>query len=231
MKNRATFAGIFMTALGIASGCAVDSGNEADEGGVTTNQQTPPFIIEASERYLSHTFGDWSNYADAVVLAEVVSEQRIEPAADETSPQRYPVGRTIAIDVAEVYWQRGGLAAPRQFEMKAWGWMTLETGEERPSVGERASRLEVGHRYLLALDEAGTDAKDELWTVLGSGASLPADSVMGVGEHEAQIVREPPERNSDSGQVAEAVAGLEPDAAGALIAKRIDGLTQSARRG
>lgn len=219
--------GATVAMLSIAAGCTSDPGSDARATDASPSEAHAPAIIEASERYLSHTFEDWSRQADAVVLAEVVSERRREPVADATSPKRYPVGRTIAVEVAEVYWQRKGHATPDQFEMNAWGWMALETGEERPSVGERSARLEVGHRYLIALDDADADADEALWTVLGSGAGLPADSVIGVGEHEAQIVREPGPRNTDSMQVADAVAGLDPDAAGALIADRLNALSQA----
>lgn len=226
-RRHRSILGATVATLSIASGCSSDAGSDAGAADAATSEGRAPVIIEASERYLSHTFEDWLRQADAVVLAEVVSERRREPVADATSPKRYPVGRTIAVEVVEVYWQREGHATPDQFEMNAWGWMALETGEERPSVGERSARLEVGHRYLIALDDAGAGAKEALWTILGSGAGLPADSVIGVGEHEAQIIREPGPRNTDSDQVADAVARLDADAAGALIAQRLNALSQA----
>ncbi|MFS3127321.1 hypothetical protein ACLM5J_02845 [Nocardioides sp. Bht2] len=168
-------------------------------------------LLDAMEAYPSRTFEDWRAHADAVVLAEVVSERRVEPLEDATAPKRFPVSRKIAIKVSDVYWERPGANPPAEFEMEAFGWMTLENDEEVPMVAPDASRLEVGHRYLLAVHdiERATRAGDVVrWTVLGSGGALPADAQIGVGELEARKVAAPEQRSAESEVVADALAGL-----------------------
>src|SRR5687768_6425098 len=55
---------------------------------------------------------DWVSYADAVVVATVDSERRIEPTAEEVRLGEGLVGRTLTLSVSDVLWQsRTGDAA------------------------------------------------------------------------------------------------------------------------
>lgn len=193
----------------LAQGCSAVA-DDPDSKPRPTAEPSAVFL-DAMEAYPSRTFEDWRTHADAVVLAEVVSERRIEPVEDATAPKRFPVSRNIAVKVHDVYWERPGANPPAAFEMEAFGWMTLENGDEVPMVAPDASRLEVGHRYLLAVHdiERAARAGDVVpWTVLGSGGALPADTQIGVGELEARKVAAPEERRAESEIVAEALAGL-----------------------
>lgn len=191
--------------------CLADDATLTSGSGACRRGAAP--CASAFEDHPSTTFEDWAENADAVVLARVTGERRREPADDHTEPGRYPVSRDVTVQVSAVYWQRGPRRVPKVFEMAAWGWMAAKDGAERPIVAPGASRLQEGHEYLVALDWRRG------WTVLGSGATLPADGVVGVGEQEGRLVVRADERRAESADVAEAVAGLAPDEAGRLIGR------------
>jgi hypothetical protein len=151
------------------------------------------FFVSPLEETASETIPDWASQADVVVKASVVSEAHPPPVDSETvgQPGMELVGRTVTLQVSGVIWQSPSMTRPdpTTFSVEAYGWMQADDGTEREVATEGTSRLEVGHQYVLALiwREAECSPGDPTvpahWSVLGSGAALPADgNTIGVGE-------------------------------------------------
>lgn len=185
----------------------------------------PPIRITTfSEIYSSATPADWATTADHIAEVTVVDEQQGREEANA-------VERLVTIRVDRTRWSRPGSAAlPQTFQMPAFGWVRTDAGLAELVVPD-ASRIEPGHRYLMALIklEPRCNADDGLvdrggWSVIGSGGSVPFDGAdIGQGEVEGangQAVNGPP------GSVLEA-AETAPDAA--AIVEIVDDATASQR--
>lgn len=151
-------------------------------------------LVDGAEVTASSTVEDWARVADYVVLATVTSEQRIEPVRSETSDDGDDlVGRDVTVEVDKGLWRAADVSRdqPAVFAMPAFGWERTAAGDEIELAPQGGSRLEVGHRYVLAItwkaEECSTDGEDipPRWTLIGSSGALPADGgVVGEGEFE-----------------------------------------------
>ena len=153
------------------------------------------FFVQPLEENASETVPDWASGADLVVKAVVTAERAIEPRESETSEEDGfdLVGRTVSLKVSDVIWRSPNATEPNPttVTMDAFGWMRSDDGSEREVAVEGASRLEPGHQYVIALQWRDTEQAPgdptvpAHWSVLGSGAVLPADGgTIGVGEFE-----------------------------------------------
>jgi hypothetical protein len=128
------------------------------------------------------TLTDWKSYGDAIAAIDVAAE-RSEPTPREVAETGEGlINRTITVRVTRIYWRAvGSRPTPATFDMLAWGWVVHDR-RRTPTVSSGSPRLEVGHRYLVALlwFRGG-------WTTLGSGAEMPFDGgVVGRGEWEGR---------------------------------------------
>lgn len=144
---------------------------------------SPILITSFHETYSSATPADWATTADHVADVTVTDE-------DKGARAGVGVERIVAIRVDKVRWSRSGaLPLPGAFEMPALGWVDTHKGLAELAV-PNASRIEPGHRYLMALIhlEPRCNADDGLvlaggWSVIGSGGTVPFDQGdLGSGE-------------------------------------------------
>lgn len=152
-----------------------------------------PFYVEAAEMVTSVTAEDWAAAADVVVAGTVVSETALEPPKSETEVgvEHQLIGRSVTVDVFEVLWRSpdATVANPTTFTMDAFGWARSDDGTREVTVHD-SSRLEVGHKYVMALvwqpaQCAEGDRIPAAWTWIGAGGVIPADKyVLGAGEVE-----------------------------------------------
>lgn len=111
--------------------------------------------------------------------------------------QKYREGtieRSVTLRVDTVLWSAPDAPqpVPAVIEEPAYGWV-LRQGRETRFVLEATSRLELGHRYLVAQewldDPCSDDSRIRLWAGLGWGGVIPFDTdVLGVGEYEGRTI-------------------------------------------
>ena len=149
------------------------------------------FHLDGIARYPTETAADWASVADFVATATVTSEKELPRATSETvSEDSDLIGRTVAVKVDDVLWRSPTTQRelPGSFRLGTLGWMQTASGKQEAAFAD-ASRIEVGHQYVLALVWAraecaqGDDPSPAGWSLIGSGGALPADGeVIGNGE-------------------------------------------------
>jgi hypothetical protein len=188
-------------ALAVAAACTTPNRAEqspASTGPTSTHVSNAPDTVvmgEGSDRTASRTASDWATYADHVLVVTVVGEIRQPASKKEIERGKGLIGRTVKLQVDKMLWSAPDAPqpAPTSLDLSVAGWIF----NNNSGVGERkialrdASRLEVGHTYIKALewidDPCFDDAKRGTWEGLGSGDSIPFDAgVLGAGEFEGQ---------------------------------------------
>lgn len=180
-------------ALMLCAGCAGvgDDPSEPTTEGSPSDRATVQAM--PSDRLPSTTPQDWVTYADAVVLVDVTDEERLPTEAYREDGEG-PIDREVSLAVAGVVWHRPGAPdVPPLITYSALGWQAQAgQGLEEASilVSDDRPRIEVGHRYVMAIewdpvdcDEGGTGVVPASWRGLGAGSSIPYDDgQLGVGE-------------------------------------------------
>jgi hypothetical protein len=131
-------------ATSVLSACSDSGGSVASDSSV--------IHAEGSGRLPDNTVVDWVSYADAVVVATVLSEQAIPVRADLLTPAGAGVqGRTLSLRIDRRIWNRSGARpVPAQLQIESGGWVIRNFVEKRPFTVGRV-RLEVGSAYLMPL--------------------------------------------------------------------------------
>ncbi|MFF5369506.1 hypothetical protein [Streptomyces sp. NPDC013187] len=140
----------------------------------------------SKEALPSYTATDWVSYGDQVAVVHVAAEHEESGLAQaEAEAGEGYVVRSIDLRVKERVWARSGVAAlPDALSVVADGW-ALDGDQRTPLAPQDASRLEVGHDYVIAFARFS----DDEWAPLGSGGVLPYDNGrIGQGEFEGQNV-------------------------------------------
>ncbi|WP_327696634.1 hypothetical protein [Streptomyces sp. NBC_00459] len=142
-------------------------------------------IAESKDAIPSTTGTDWVSYGDHAAVVQVTAEHEMPADEEEIAAGEGYLSRTVDLDVKERVWSRAGVTAlPSTLTIVADGWSFK--GDTKTRVGSHeASRLEVGHNYLVSL----AHFSDGEWSTLGTGGILPYDnSEIGQGEYEGSTV-------------------------------------------
>ena len=182
------------------------------------------------DRTASTTAEDWATYADHVVVVTVAAEAKGSRGEWEQKYGEGMVGRSVTLRVDKVIWSAPDASqpVPAVMEEPAHGWV-LRKGRESRFVLEGTSRLERGHRYIVAWewldDPCSADSRIGLWAGLGSGGVIPFDTdVLGVGEYEGGIVALQEARTALSG------SGIRGQVVGKAPAALTDALNEATPR-
>lgn len=181
-------------------------------------------FVHLDDKYPSDYPEDWTSHAEHVVTVTAMREDKVEPLDEELERGEGIIGRVVNLRVEEVLWSQDG--APRvpetvQWDALGWSFSDGDLSDPVPMVASGTPRVEVGHKYVIALnfeDDRCDDPEAGTWTGLGSGGVLPADEgVLGVGESEGVIrdgrrakttARTPNERSTDAQRpIAESMVG------------------------
>ena len=189
-----------LAAAGVASASLVatvvhTTSIDAPAGPTLDSAESGPRIVLAhgSDRYPSDTAEDWVTYADHVVVARAASEVENPPDRSEVELGEGIVGRNVQMVVQQVLWSAPDApqAAPTSWDRTSMGWHFRESVSSRTRMGIRnASRVEVGHTYVLAIQWAHNPCQpgEGEWLGLGTGSTIPYDDgVLGVGEFEGEV--------------------------------------------
>ncbi|GAA4685303.1 hypothetical protein GCM10023347_45680 [Streptomyces chumphonensis] len=128
----------------------------------------------------SASAADWATHADHVVVLDVTHE---EPRG---GPDAFGYrGRSVTARVAEGLWSREAAPAlAADVTLRVDGWYEADGGGRREAGVEAASRIEPGHRYVVALVVEGRTAEP-----VGVDAVVPCDGgTVGAGEFEGRTV-------------------------------------------
>lgn len=179
--------GLGLVVAATATTLVLDRGAERD-----ANAGPRVIYAEGADRRPSETAQDWVTYADYVVTVRAVAENEIPPAAIDLARGEGIILRDVTLKVDSIVWARPNpaRAAPDEFHWTAFGWhFTDGDAGNRVEMAERgASRIELGHTYVMALEwePARCDVGDRTpgrWRGLGDGAILPYDgATLGQGE-------------------------------------------------
>jgi hypothetical protein len=180
---------IFLTTVGL--GFVTASGSNAPD------ETTPgPVYFQAEDHLPSESAEDWVRGADFVVAVTAVEETDQPISRDTLEEEEGIIGRDVTLLVDEVLWRRPDtkVATPETITWSAAG-STFSGGnleKRQQMIGVGAPRIEVEHRYLLAIRwepgcRVGVDDVPARWAGLGAGAVLPFDEgVIGNGEFEGR---------------------------------------------
>lgn len=153
-------------------------------------------LAAAADRLPNETATEWTTYADYVAVVTVSAQHELPPTDTELSQGQGLILRSITVDGGNVLWSKPAARdLPNTLEQIAFGWK-FGNGDvqDREKVGVNgASRMEVGHTYIMALQ--WTDARcspgDKVpagWRGLGSASTLPYDNqIVGQGEMEGAV--------------------------------------------
>jgi hypothetical protein len=156
-----------------------------DTRGQQTGRPGDIILAESKDAVPSDTATDWVSYGDHAAVVHVAAEHELAADSEETTAGEGYLPRTVDLRVKERVWSRSGAAAlPNTLSITADGWSIK--GDTKIRVGSHeASRLEVGHDYLVSL----AHFDDGEWSTLGTGGILPYDSgEVGQGEFEGETV-------------------------------------------
>ncbi len=197
MERKATVMALVVVALGV-SGCGYNAGPTASStGGRPTQTVAAPVVLgEGRDRTGSRSASDWASSAEFVVAVTVVNEVRGKIANEDLEREEGMISREVVLRVDRLIWtaESGKVEAPQEIRQQAAGWVFNNnngTGE-RPFALTNASRLEVGHSYVTALDwvddPCSKDVMKGSWVGLGAFGTIPFDSgILGLGEVEGRI--------------------------------------------
>ncbi|MFD9434969.1 hypothetical protein [Streptomyces sp. NPDC060002] len=140
---------------------------------------------ESKDAIPSRTASDWVSYGDQAAVVHVAAEHEGVADSEEVTAGEGYLSRTIDLQVKERVWSRSGSTAlPDTLSIVADGWEFKDDGRLRVS-SQDASRMEVGHDYLVSF----AHFSDGEWSTLGTGAILPYDnSEVGQGEYQGSTV-------------------------------------------
>lgn len=155
--------------------------------GSPANPSRPILVSSFHETYGSDTPQQWASNADHIAEVTITGEKRGTQEAGW-------VNRIVTVKVDATRWSRAGATElPATFDMKSWGWTTSSDGLQEVAAKD-ASRVEPGHRYIMALIrlQPRCNADDGIvteggWTIIGSHGVVPFDGGQ-VGEGELEGV-------------------------------------------
>ncbi len=150
-------------------------------------------------RFASASAQDWTRNSDWVAEVAVTAEHPTAEVHGTEEGEGLVVTREVELTVQRVLWQRTAPAheLPRQLSLWAAGWTKSAESSSTltPLAFEGEPRLEIGHRYVVALVwvpracSSGDGAEPAHWSALGSGAVIPFDEgKLGYGESEGRTV-------------------------------------------
>jgi hypothetical protein len=193
-------AAVLCLAVGLGSGCG---------GGETSPYRT----LSGLDALPDHTLEDWVSYSDAVVVAEIVSEDgESELSPDELASGEGLTVRYVTARVGEVVWTQDDVqadAVPRGLSIDAPGWLYSE-GNKTPYVMDDGIRLEVGESFLMPIAEFDSGG----WGPIGFGTPVRGEQVSGldVEEPAGQVESASSELSGmDTAEVASELAATPPD--------------------
>ncbi|WBB59940.1 hypothetical protein O7599_31060 [Streptomyces sp. WMMC500] len=166
-------------------------------------------VAHASDRLPNRTASDWVTYADHVVVVTATAERELPADPEEVEAGQGYIPREVTLEVDDVVWSRAGAAesAPApDFTWPAPGWTFRQDGSRSPMALEDRPRVEVGHRYLMALTwrPAFTEEGETIpgqWRGLGENSTLPYDDgVIGRGESEGSEQAAAAAEHADEGE-------------------------------
>jgi hypothetical protein len=170
--------------------------------------RTPDVVVaHGSDRLPNHSASDWVTYADHVVVVTATAEKELPANKDEVEMGSGYIPREVTLDVEDTVWSRPGTSKPVPEDGLAWpaaGWTFDEDGNA-PMAMEGQPRIEVGHRYLMAIAWEPAATVDGTtypgkWDGLGENAVLPYDGgVIGKGESEGAVVAKAKTEHTDEG--------------------------------
>jgi hypothetical protein len=175
-------------AAALAGSVALVSSHDADRTGAdgaadaerTTGQVR---FTETKEGVPSRSATDWVSYGDQVAVVRVLAEhEQPDPVTDdEDAGGETYMPRTVDLRVTDRVWGRPAAPTlPGALSVTVDGWQ-LKDGARVRVASQDASRLEVGHTYVITFARYA----DGVWAPLGSGAALPYDQGrVGEGEFE-----------------------------------------------
>jgi hypothetical protein len=184
-----------------------------------TSAEQGTATVAGSDRLPNRTAGDWVTYADYVVVVSARSDSEADGAGDGPEDGGM-VMRNVELAVDTVVWTnpRTRADAPSDFTWPAFGWL-VDGDVRREVVGEDSPRVEVGHRYLMALHweaercSEGDPRQPARWVSLGSDSIIPFDTeVLGDGENMGREVR-----------AARALATISPESVDYSLEDRVTG--------
>ncbi|HST82656.1 MAG TPA: hypothetical protein VLL08_13055 [Kineosporiaceae bacterium] len=193
----------------------------------------PVTLGEGLERFNTSTADDWVAVADRVIVGTVTSEREMPPTKTEIARGEGLLGRTVTLTVGKTVWSRAGAAEiPATITLSTAG-VTFSGGVDNNRhrlAYPGASRLEVGHRYVLAIyyQSAGCDGENSSarWAGIGSGGVIPFDTAtLGTGEIEGRSNVVVPEATGGSGVLRAQLKGKSLDD----LQARLDAATGRAR--
>lgn len=175
---------------GLITGVTVGSLASAPQ----SSQAEDVIVAQGVDRRPSDSAADWVTYADHVVAVTATDQSVIPPTPEEVRRGEGLIGRDVTLKVDEVVWSRQDAPkpAPDVWERTSMGWQFRNgsTSDRTPIVLAERPRIEVGHRYILAIGwvPACGSGRGE-WRGLGEGATVPYDDgVIGVGETEGDVI-------------------------------------------
>lgn len=186
----------------------------------------PVTFGEGSDRFPSMTAADWVQYAHYVVVATAVKESEDPASPQEIELGEGLVGRQVTFRVDNILYSSKQSEVPPlgdTFSMPALGWTFTDGIDNRSKfVTDNTSRLEQGHRYVIALvarqcTGSSAAAPALTWFTLGEASVIPYDeSALGAGEFEgAEMTQEEVARQvsaSAEASLREEVLGAQPEA-------------------
>lgn len=150
-------------------------------------------LASASDNLPNQSATDWVTNADHVVTVSAVTEQEVPPAQSEIDRGEGLIGRLVTLKVDQVLWSKPGTThpAPSMWQRPSMGWQFTEgdTTNRMKMAKEDSPRIEVGHKYLIAITWEADPCKPGSgeWRGLGEGSTLSYDSnTVGQGELEGR---------------------------------------------
>ncbi|MCX4764433.1 hypothetical protein OG562_26430 [Streptomyces sp. NBC_01275] len=158
---------------------------------------------ESKDAIPSRTASDWISYGDQAAVVHVAAEHEGVADSEEVTAGEGYLSRTVDLQVKERVWARSGATAlPDTLSIVVDGWEFKDDGRLRVS-SQDASRMEVGHDYLVSF----AHFSDGEWSTLGTGAILPYDgNEVGRGEYQGATVTSAAYRTTMAAQLVTGVA-------------------------
>ncbi|WEH16341.1 hypothetical protein [Streptomyces sp. VNUA24] len=190
--------------------------------------EEPIMLAHGSDHLPNQTASEWVTYADHVVAVTVTAEKENDPGRAAAERGEGLIPRDVTLTVDKVLWSRaeGDKPAPQSFSYSAFGWhfTDADMSNKVKMAGHDAPRLEVSHRYIMAIvwEEARCSPGDApvpaKWRGLGVDSTIPFDNkVIGEGELEgrsrsASEAREEAHRDSPNFSLEDKMTGQTSEA-------------------
>jgi hypothetical protein len=119
----------------------------AADGGSSPAQPREESCAELDTTYTTESLHDVRSFADAMAIVRGVKEA-VPPTPDGPEGWAGLIGRYVTVRVERVLWRRPHAPEPpRRFRFGDFGW-TGTLKDRKPWLGCRATRMELGRRYL-----------------------------------------------------------------------------------